>query len=215
MRPKGVNRLWAAAGVGTAVLAAAVSLAAPEPAPKLAPIPPLPLARGPIATYDEACARCHGPNGSFYGPTLGKGKTDAQLRQVIQEMAEGPSQLPPLPAAELEAQTAYHRALIKAEPFLAVTVRTAARLEGETTAGATVMVTAGTKTIGAKVEGSRWSAVLPEKGPAPIITARIGKTVTTLDTARASFSHTTPLATGGPKTKQDQTTESSTGQATK
>lgn len=192
MRPKDVNRLSAAAGIGAAILLTAIAFAAPEPTPKpVAPAPP--LAHGPIATYDAACARCHGPNGSFYSPTLGKGKTDAQLRQVIREMAEGPSQIPALPPVELEAQTAYHRALIKGEPFLAVTVRTETRIEGEVTSGSTVTVSSGGKIAAAKIDGSHWSAPLAAKSAAPTVTARLGKTTTTLDTATAAFSHAAPL----------------------
>ena len=198
MRAKAVSLLGAS-------IATAMAIAAPE-TPKPSPTPPPPLSHGPIATYDAACARCHGPNGSFYGPTLGKGKTDAQLRQVIQEMAEGPAQLPPLPIIELDAQTAYHRAIIKAEPFIAVTSRTPARIEGEVTSGSTITVTVGGKTTAAKTDGTHWSASLPAKGPAPIITARIGKATTTLDTASAAFSHTAPLM---------QSTQSATGQAAK
>ncbi|MBC8104725.1 MAG: cytochrome c, partial [Cytophagales bacterium] len=146
-----------------------------------------------------ACARCHGPNGSFYGPDLGKGKTDAQLQKVIREMAEGPSQLPGLPPVELEAQTAYHRALIQSEPFLAVTRRTPTRIEGEVTSGAAVGVSVGGKTTSAKVDGSQWSAPLEANGAAPLVTATLGKATTTLNTARAAFSHAVPLA-GRPKT---------------
>lgn len=208
MRTKAVSSLSAASGVGAAVLLAALAFAAPE-TPKPSPTPPSPLAHGPIATYDVACARCHGPNGSFYGPGLGKGKTDAQLRQVIQEMAEGPSQLPPLPTIELDAQTAYHRAIIKAEPFIAATSRTPSRIEGEVTSGAIVTVTVGGKATAAKADGTHWSASLQPKSPLPIVTARIGKSITTLDTASAAFSHTTPL------TQPIQSTKPTTGQAAK
>jgi hypothetical protein len=208
MRARDVSRSYAVIGVGAAVFLAGALFAAPEPAS-----PPPPLAHGPIATYDAACARCHGPNGSFYGPALGKGKTDAQLRQVIQEMAEGPSQLPPLPQRELDAQTAYHRALIKAEPFLAVTVRTPNKIEGEATSGAAVTVTTGGKTTAAKVEGSHWSAYLAAGNTAPLVSARLGKIVTTLDTARAAFSHSAPLS--AENQKSDDRTKSTTGQTTK
>ncbi len=194
MRLKGVSRAAVAAGIGTL---AAIAFASPEPAPGPAAPAPSPLAHGPIATYDTACARCHGPNGSFYGPTLGKGKTDAQLRQVIKEMAEGPSQLPPLPAVELEAQTAYHRALIKGEPFVALTLRTKTRIEGEVTSGSTITVTQSGKTTAAKIDGSRWSAPLAAKSAAPTIMARLGKTSTMLNIGTAAFSHGAPLAETG------------------
>lgn len=203
MKTKATNPFSVAAGSGGSVLLAAIAFAAPGPETKPFVPPPAALVHGPIATYDAACARCHGPKGSFYGPDLGKGKTDTQLRQVIREMAEGPSQLPTLPSVELDAQTAYHRALIKGEPFLAVTFRGETRLEGEVTSGATVTVATGGKTAAAKVEGSHWSIPLTAKAPAPIVTARRGKAISTLDTAKAAFSHAEPL------------TKSTSGQATK
>jgi predicted CXXCH cytochrome family protein len=67
MRPRDVSAFSVAAGIGTLT---AIAFAAPEPAPK----PPAALAHGPIATYDAACARCHGPNGSFYGRLLAKAR---------------------------------------------------------------------------------------------------------------------------------------------
>src|SRR5690349_11244383 len=45
-----------------------------------------------IAYYDDSCRRCHGPQGSFYGPELGKGLTDKQLIKIVDDMANGPGQ---------------------------------------------------------------------------------------------------------------------------
>jgi len=169
--------------------------AAPAPQPTPTPAAPAPLPRGAIAVYDTACANCHGASGSFYGPTLGQGKTDAQLRQVVKDMADGPGQIT-LQPVEVDALTAYHRAIIRHEPFLDLTARTPEKLEGEVTPGSSISIRLGKKTLAAKVDGSRWSAALPIAGGTPVITARLNDTQTVLDIARTAFSHEAPLKTG-------------------
>jgi hypothetical protein len=161
-------------------------LAAQPPAPK-------PLARGPIALYDRACANCHGPNGSFYGPELGQGKTDAQLYKAVQDMADNQGQIELAPV-EVEAITAYHRAIIKHEPFLAVTRRTKSELKGEVTKGSLVTVTVAGKPQKVTLVGTLWSAAL-EGGGAVVITARRKNAQVQLDPDQAAHSQGKPLAT--------------------
>ncbi len=79
---------------------------------------PVNLTLPPVATFDRACARCHGPEGSFYG--RGFASHPDELRQVIDEMMRGPAFLDPT-ESDVEAMTAYHRALAADEPFVAVT----------------------------------------------------------------------------------------------
>ena len=160
-----------------------LALAAQPPAPQ-------PLPRGPIAVYEQACARCHGPNGSFYGPDLGLGKTDAQLYKAVQDMADNQGQIELTPL-ELEAQTAYHRAIIKREPFLAITQRTKSTLSGEVTKGSSVTVTVAGKLQTVRVEGFVWSATLEGAG-AVLVTARRKNAQTPLDPAKAAHSHPPP-----------------------
>jgi hypothetical protein len=144
-------------------------------------------ARGPIAVYEEACARCHGPNGSFYGPELGRGKTDLQLRQAIQDMADNQGQIE-LTLSELDAQTAYHRAIIAHEPFLYITEQTEKRLAGEVTAGSRVQVVMGGKPQKITQNKTLWSATLASTGPVEL-SATLGKAITKLDPAKNRFSH--------------------------
>ncbi len=146
--------------------------------------------RGPIAIYEQACARCHGPNGSFYGPDLGLGKTDAQLYKAVQDMADNQGQIE-LKPVELEAQTAYHRAMIKREPFLAITERTKSMLRGEVTQGSVVTVTVAGKPQKVRVEGFVWSATLEGVGPV-LVTAKRKNAQTQLDPAKAAHSHPPP-----------------------
>lgn len=145
------------------------------------------LVRGPIAAYEQACARCHGPNGSFYGPDLGKGKTDSQLYKAVQSMADNQGQIELTPV-EVEAQTAYHRAIIKREPFLAVTERTRATICGEVTKGSTITVTVSGKPQQVRVVGFQWSTTLNDEGPI-LITARRKNKEVKLDPDKAAHSH--------------------------
>jgi hypothetical protein len=157
-----------------------LALGAQPPAPKVLP-------RGPIAVYERSCANCHGPNGSFYGPDLGQGKTDAQLYKAIQDMADNQGQVELTPT-ELESQTAYHRAIIKREPFLALTSRTPTALKGEVTTGSTVTVTVAGKPQSVTVVGFTWSATLEGIGPI-LITARRKNKESHLNPDRAAHSH--------------------------
>lgn len=161
-----------------------MALAAQPPVPRAVPV----LPRGPITVYDHSCAGCHGPNGSFYGPDLGKGKTDAQLYKAVQDMADNQGQVELTPV-EVEAQTAYHRAIIKGEPFLAVTERTKKLLRGEVTKGATVSVTILGKPQKVVVEGFTWRATLVDDG-AILIVARRKNAEVRLDPDKFAHSHT-------------------------
>jgi hypothetical protein len=98
----------------------------------------LPL-RGAISLYDKACVRCHGPGGSFYGSELGKGKTAAQLRKMVWEMCIAQGGLT-VSQREIDAMTAYHRSIMKSEPFVEVIAMTAKTITGEATPGTTIQL---------------------------------------------------------------------------
>ena len=161
----------------------ALVLAAQPPAPKVLP-------RGPVAVYEQACARCHGPNGSFYGPDLGKGKTDSQLYKAVQGMADNQGQIE-LASAEVEAQTAYHRAIIKREPFLAITGRTKTELRGEMTPKASVIVMVEGKPQKVRTERFTWIATLTGTGPICVM-AKLKNAETRLDPDKVAHSHSAP-----------------------
>ena len=81
--------------------------------------PALPrLTLPPVRTFEEACARCHGPRGSFYGQEFARLR-DPELTEYVDEMMRGPGMLHPT-ADDVLAMTAYHRALARKEPFIAV-----------------------------------------------------------------------------------------------
>jgi cytochrome c553 len=100
------------------------------------------LKLAPVSTFERTCARCHGPQGAFYGDEFAK-LNDQELRKIVKQMMVGPSFLKPK-SYEVDAMTAYHRALTAKEPFLCVTsyapneqVKTAV-LTGEATLGSTI-----------------------------------------------------------------------------
>lgn len=119
----------------------------------------------PLDYFDANCARCHGPNGSFYGANFAKNlKDDAALRHVVQEMAEGPGNAP-LSEADLEVLTDFHRSLRDGKPYLVlVSVQKSEKclvLRGEATPDATISLENGKEVLPVKLEGHSWSVSLP------------------------------------------------------
>lgn len=78
----------------------------------------VPLDLAPVSTFEQACARCHGPQGSFYGEAFAE-LPPAELREVVHDMMVGPGFLSPT-EPEVDAMTAYHRALAAGEPFICI-----------------------------------------------------------------------------------------------
>ncbi len=138
----------------------------------------------PLAYFDQNCARCHGENGSFYGDTFAQGQSDAQLREAITEMAEGPGQAP-LNAAQLDAVAAWHRALRDKKPFVVVVksekVEAGVQLSGEVSSGATLQING----EDVEVKGTQWTFCV-EPG-AVQLRATKGEVTTELDANAAAF----------------------------
>ena len=153
------------------------------------------LADGPISYFNAKCARCHGPYGSFYGEDFGRKLTDRQLRKVVADMAAGPAQAS-LSGQELEAQVAFHRALIARQPFLAWTGMDADSATGEVTPGARVHATVNGRPTQVKTSRHTWQVRLPgsNKPVAVSVSASSGKTSVTLDLGRSAFTHAAPLS---------------------
>lgn len=101
----------------------------------------------PIATFEASCARCHGPEGSFYGEAFAD-LSPRELRHVVEDMMRGPAGLAPTDA-DLDAMVAYHRALRAKQPFVAVINARSWRggedavLQGEAPPGAEVRIERG------------------------------------------------------------------------
>ena len=118
----------------------------------------------PLDYFQANCERCHGPNGSFYGPTFGKNlKSDAALRQIVKEMCEGPGNAP-LPDPELEILTDFHRALRDNKPFITIVSREKTEkgliLSGEALPDSRITL-GDEETIPVKLEGHKWSVEVP------------------------------------------------------
>jgi len=154
-----------------------------------------------IEYYDAACRRCHGPEGSFYGPELGKGKTDAELVKVIDDMAKGPGN-EPLDPAGLAAQTAYHRAIIAGAPYVSVTGVNEGTISGEVMTDSKVTVTADGKDVAATVSDSTWTAkVAPDAKMIAVTAERNGKKTTLAVGGAVGYSHAAPIAATQPAAK--------------
>lgn len=101
------------------------------------------LTLGPVTTFAARCARCHGPEGAFYGDHYHQ-LSSAQLHEKIGQMMVGPGGLHPT-TVEVDAMAAYHQALRGGAPFLCITNAASfaaggAPLRGETAPDCEVVV---------------------------------------------------------------------------
>jgi len=149
----------------------------------------LPL-RGAISLYDKACVRCHGPGGSFYGSDLGKGKTDAQLRKMVWEMCIAQGGLT-VSQREVDAMTAYHRSIMKHEPFVEITAVTPTGISGEATPGTKLQLEIAGRNIPITLTETRWSATLDTTKPVTI-TASWGEKSVRLPVKLGTFTQQQP-----------------------
>ena len=120
-----------------------------------------PAAAAPISYFNANCASCHGDYGSFWGDGFAAEYDDAELREVVAEMAAGPG-FAPIDGAALDAQTAYNRSLAAGDgspPFLVAATATG----GEVTPGSTVTLETDAGEVAATVAGHRWHAEVDSK----------------------------------------------------
>ena len=140
-------------GDGQKLLAADAQPPAPQPRS---------VSTAPLTYFQDNCARCHGDEGAFYDKAALAKRADAQLRQSIRDMADGPGDAP-LSGEGVAVQMALHRAIAKGAPFLAVTKWQAPVLQGEATAGSRVWLELGSAKMNAEISGSQWKIALPSK----------------------------------------------------
>ena len=168
MTPAALSSIIATCGLGVLGLAGSLQKAQPR------------LTTGPVSYFATHCARCHGPNGSYYdSQSLGK-LTDARLRQFVKDMSEGAGNAP-IKGADLDAQVAYHRAMIRNKPFVAIVNFAGGSIKGEAFGTPAVWAGLGSKRVKATVkeDGSFRIPASPgtklyatEKGPAEL---QVGK----------------------------------------
>jgi len=139
-------------------LASAVFGFAVAGAPKVAPAAPLKVE--PLAYFTAHCARCHGVQGSNYADNFTKGKSDADLRKVLKDMADGPGAAP-LDDQGLASQIAYHRAIDTQSPFLSWTSAKNGALAGEALNAEKLTATSQGTNIPVKVKDGKWQLTLP------------------------------------------------------
>lgn len=128
--------LWLA----LAPLALVGATTADKPAPTTATMGPVTSKFAPLQYFEDNCARCHGDYGSAYGPEFGAHLSDAQMRQEVKDMAEGPGGAP-LEQEQLDLETAWHESLRDKRPFGVVTGWKNGTLTGEATPGAKIWLT--------------------------------------------------------------------------
>lgn len=164
-----------------------VMVGAPEKRPE-------PLKSGPVTYFEDRCARCHGPNGSFYGDDFGKKLTDDDLRKVVRDMCkfQGDS---PLAGRELDAQVAYHRALIVKEPFIVITAIGSLQIKGEALPKTEISCRIGDKSIKGTLKSGLWSVDLPPHVDpySAVITAKLKKASVELPVLSSAWSHYKPI----------------------
>lgn len=146
----------------------------PAPASDLADLDP-----GPIVQFEQACSRCHGPQGSFYGEEFGH-LEPAALEAMVLQMMEGPAGLSPT-RRQLEAMVAYHKALHAASPFVVITNAKAfaagrdKEIRGEATPETTVEIHKGGQVIRAKTDDLTWTVPAAPQPPFVVVARRQGR----------------------------------------
>lgn len=183
-------KVWLPALAGL-LLCGAVAWGEGAPATPLVPIVPGENKGAPHVTafaaldyFGENCARCHGEYGSFYGKDFGKNRDDAQMHEVVDEMAQGPAGAP-LDEADLKVLVAWHLALRDGKPFVALISakpdQGGWQLEGEVSPDATLQVNGETL----EIKGAKWTHHVAA-GPVKL-RAQKGEAVTQVDADAAAF----------------------------
>lgn len=133
-----------------------------------------PLTLAPVSTFEESCANCHGPQGSFYGEAFAQ-LAEPELREFVHDMMVGPAFLSPT-EVEVDAMTAYHRALSAGEPFICISALERAgdgvTVRGECTPDAALRLAAPREQAIAAESDGRWQLVLDAPAPLELQAAR-------------------------------------------
>ena len=109
----------------------------------------------PIKYFNNQCARCHGPGGSFYGDEFARDKSMQELHSVVEEMAAGPAGSP-VTGDTLDALVAYHISLSRDLPFITIDTLSDSVLAGEVTQTSSVRIMTDDGGYTAAINGNRW-----------------------------------------------------------
>jgi hypothetical protein len=139
----------------------------------------LDLQYGPLSTFQQSCARCHGPEGAFFGATFAD-REDDKVLQMVTVMMRGPGGLKPT-EADTMAMAAYLHAIRAKEPFVVITNAAAhaagrdAVLRGEASEEAAIEVRKDGRAVPVtRIPGAVWSLDAPPTPPFDIVARRRG-----------------------------------------
>jgi hypothetical protein len=123
-----------------------------------------PTGFGALTYFTQHCARCHGPEGQFWGEKYARDLPLDQLRATVERMAVGPGQAP-VDDAPLTALTELTHAIGTKMPYAEVTAierrGTGWVVDGEAGTEVRVTLEAGGRHYPAKLLDSGWEADLP------------------------------------------------------
>jgi len=135
---------------------------------------------GPIETFEDSCAECHGENGSDYKESF-KEIEDSKMVTKIRSMMDGPAGLVAPSEQELDAMVAYHLALRDDKIFLivnnaaSITNGKDKKLSGNVTSDASITLTKEQTVIQADVSGFDWVIDNPPIPPFTLTATRNGQ----------------------------------------
>ncbi|MGI6454630.1 MAG: hypothetical protein ACOX5R_03295 [bacterium] len=131
---------------------------------------------GPVVLFEDACSRCHGPYGTFYGEEFAHLEPD-ELREVVWDMMAGPGGLDPS-ESEVNAMTEYHKALYHKKPYVSINNGLALQqgkttlLQGDNSPDTEIFVKKGERTYPTEVKVHTWTIQNPPQPPFTVIAKR-------------------------------------------
>ncbi len=137
---------------------------------------------GPIESFADSCAECHGENGSDFEESFKEIK-DANLVAKIRNMMQGPAKLVASSDHEINAMFAYHQALRDDKIFLivnnaaSITGGKDTKLNGNVTPDASITLTKEQISLQADVTGFEWEIDNPPNPPFTLTATRNGQEI--------------------------------------
>ncbi|MEI8195076.1 MAG: hypothetical protein WCI73_04125 [Phycisphaerae bacterium] len=119
-----------------------------------------PTGFGATTYFAQHCARCHGPEGQFWGERYGRNLPPPQLVEKIRMMAAGPGQAP-VTDPQLATLTTFLQTIVARQPYAEVVTVNAqgadVTITGEAANDVTIQVEAGGKKYPVEVIDNVWT----------------------------------------------------------
>lgn len=146
----------------------------------------------PVSTFESSCARCHGPQGSFYGASFGK-LPDAKLKKFVKDMMKGPAGLDPT-QADIDAMTAYQQAIAAKVPFIFIsaidTLKTGVQFSGECMPENRLLLITGKDSLEIQIDQEgKWQSQSVKPSSKISFLAMNGNDTVILDPLKSKWSH--------------------------